>query len=54
MKTLGPPVKFSVTPGEVKHGAPQLGEHTREVLREYGYSDTEIAVLVGNGDAISL
>jgi crotonobetainyl-CoA:carnitine CoA-transferase CaiB-like acyl-CoA transferase len=54
MKTLGPPVKFSATPGEVKHGAPQLGEHTREVLREYGYSDTEIAVLVGNGDAISL
>ena len=54
MKTLGPPVKFSATPGEVKHGAPQLGEHTREVLREYGYSEAEITALVGNGDVIAL
>jgi crotonobetainyl-CoA:carnitine CoA-transferase CaiB-like acyl-CoA transferase len=54
MKTLGPPVKFSATPGEVKHGAPQLGEHTREVLREYGYSDAEIDGLAGNGDVIVL
>ena len=54
MKTLGPPVKFSATPGGVKHGAPQLGEHTREVLREYGYSDAEITALVGKGDVIAL
>ena len=54
MKTLGPPVKFSATPGEVKHGAPQLGEHTREVLKEYGYSDAEIDRLAGNGDVIIL
>ena len=54
MKTLGPPVKFSATPGEVRHGAPQLGEHTREVLREYGYSDAEIRKLAGSGDVIAL
>ncbi|MGA9031556.1 MAG: CoA transferase [Sulfuricaulis sp.] len=54
MKTLGPPVKFSATPGSVRHGAPQLGQHTREVLKEYGYSEAEIAALVGNGDVIAL
>ena len=54
MKTLGPPVKFSATPGEVRSGAPLLGEHTREVLREYGYSDAEIDKLAGNGDVITL
>ena len=54
MKTLGPPVKFSATPGRVSHGAPQLGQHTREVLKEYGYSEEEIDKLTGNGDVITL
>ena len=54
MKTLGPPVKFSATPGAVRHGAPRLGEHTREVLREYGYRDAEIDRLATNGDVIAL
>jgi len=31
-----------------------LGEHTREVLQEYGYSDAEIARLANNGDIIAL
>ena len=38
-KTLGLPVKFSITPGAVKQGAPTLGENTEEVLREFGIAD---------------
>ena len=32
----GIPVKFSVTPGAIRRLAPNLGEHTEEVLREVG------------------
>ena len=53
MKTLGPPVKFSATPGSVRRGAPQLGQHTHEVLKEYGYSEAQIKQLVSQGDVIA-
>lgn len=33
-RVTGAPVKFSETPGEVRGGAPKLGEHTREGLVE--------------------
>ena len=46
MKTLGPPVKMSETPAIVGRRAPLLGEHTREVLREAGFTDEQIAGLV--------
>ena len=37
--------KLSRTPGAIRTPAPSLGEHTDEVLREIGYSDTDIARL---------
>lgn len=47
--TLGLPVKFSATPGEVRDGAPLYGQHTREVLREHGFAEAEIEALIAAG-----
>jgi crotonobetainyl-CoA:carnitine CoA-transferase CaiB-like acyl-CoA transferase len=47
--SIGCPVHFSETPAAVTRPAPLLGEHTREVLRDYGYSDGEIDGLVADG-----
>jgi crotonobetainyl-CoA:carnitine CoA-transferase CaiB-like acyl-CoA transferase len=45
IRTLGPPVKLSATPTGVARLAPALGEHTDEVLREFGLADAEVAAL---------
>ena len=39
---LGIPCKLSKTPGSVRSHAPELGEHTEEILRSIGMSDEEI------------
>jgi crotonobetainyl-CoA:carnitine CoA-transferase CaiB-like acyl-CoA transferase len=49
VQTLGLPVKFSRTPGKVRHSAPIYGEHTRAVLREHGFNEEEIAALEREG-----
>jgi crotonobetainyl-CoA:carnitine CoA-transferase CaiB-like acyl-CoA transferase len=48
-KAIGCPLHFSATPTAVTRAAPVLGEHTREVLREYGYDDAEINRLAREG-----
>ncbi len=51
--TLGAPVKFSASPGGIHRGAPLLGEHSAEILAEFGWSEDEIAALHRSG-AIAL
>jgi crotonobetainyl-CoA:carnitine CoA-transferase CaiB-like acyl-CoA transferase len=41
--------RLSDTPGKLRRRAPGLGEHTREVLAEIGYSAERIAVLAADG-----
>jgi crotonobetainyl-CoA:carnitine CoA-transferase CaiB-like acyl-CoA transferase len=48
-KALGCPVHFSRTPTRVTRPAPMLGQHTRELLREYGYDDAAIDALAADG-----
>jgi crotonobetainyl-CoA:carnitine CoA-transferase CaiB-like acyl-CoA transferase len=37
------PVQLNLTPGEIRHRAPLIGEHTNEVMRELGFDDEQIA-----------
>jgi len=53
VETIGLPVKFSETPGGVVRGAPLYGEHSREVLAEFGFGEAEIERLAAAG-AIAL
>ena len=49
VKTIGHPIRFSQTPGGPVSGAPLHGEHTREILRETGYSAAEIEGMLASG-----
>jgi crotonobetainyl-CoA:carnitine CoA-transferase CaiB-like acyl-CoA transferase len=40
------PIKMTETPGTVRHRAPLLGEHTRAVLADLGYSEAEITGMI--------
>jgi crotonobetainyl-CoA:carnitine CoA-transferase CaiB-like acyl-CoA transferase len=43
------PVRFSATPGGIRHRPPTLGEHTDEILGALGYGAAEIATLRAQG-----
>jgi len=45
LRVLGQPVSLSRTPSRLVAAPPECGEHTEEVLREFGFSDGEIAGL---------
>jgi crotonobetainyl-CoA:carnitine CoA-transferase CaiB-like acyl-CoA transferase len=49
MKTLGLPIKSSGALGSIRTPAPWLGQHSTSVLKQLGYSDTDINALFAQG-----
>lgn len=49
LEVISNPVKLSQTPASVRLPAPELGQHTEEVLLEYGYTWDDIAQLKEKG-----
>lgn len=45
--TTAIPVTFSSSPGSYRRPPPRIGEHTEEILREIGYSETVAAQMAG-------
>jgi formyl-CoA transferase len=49
LKIVGVPVKLADTPGRVRTAAPAVGQHTDEILTQFGYAKAEIADLRRQG-----
>jgi crotonobetainyl-CoA:carnitine CoA-transferase CaiB-like acyl-CoA transferase len=49
MKTLGCPIHFSATPTQIDRAAPDLGQHTTEILLSYGYTEADVQHMYEQG-----
>ena len=49
IRLVGIPVDFEKTPGRIQCAAPLLGQHTEEVLREYGFDTQSLTELQREG-----
>jgi len=54
MTQPAPAPRFSRTPGEVQRHAARIGEHSEEILREFGFTETEIESRLKNGSVHKL
>jgi crotonobetainyl-CoA:carnitine CoA-transferase CaiB-like acyl-CoA transferase len=45
---LGMTINFSDTPGRIWGPPPLVGQHTREILAEYGYGEADIDTLLAS------
>ena len=45
LRLIGFPIELTDTPNQLRRLPPRLGQHSREVLLELGYSDAELAAL---------
>ncbi|MBT5664758.1 MAG: CoA transferase, partial [Rhodospirillaceae bacterium] len=52
IKLTAPPMKFSKTPPDIHRLPAALGEHSVEILREAGYSQTQIAGMMAEGVSV--
>ncbi len=46
---IGSPIKMSRTPPALRRGPAEIGEHSREVLREAGFATEEVEALLASG-----
>ena len=51
-RAIGCPIKFSRSPTAVQRPAPRFGEHSAEVLREFGLGESDVAALLASGAAV--
>lgn len=49
LQEVGVPIKFSLTPGDIRGSAPRPGEHTVPILRDLGIAEAEVARLRSDG-----
>lgn len=53
VKVIAPAVRHSQTPATIRRPAPLIGQHTREILREFGYSEDQISGWLSSGIAFT-
>ena len=51
-RTIGIPHEWSESTVDLRYPAPRLGEHTAELLREYGFNQEEVAAVIRDGGAL--
>ena len=50
---MRPPVRFGAAECGLRHPAPRLGQHSRDILREAGLDDAAVADLITRKVAIA-
>jgi crotonobetainyl-CoA:carnitine CoA-transferase CaiB-like acyl-CoA transferase len=53
LRVAGPAATWSKTPPSIRQYPPRLGEHGTEILREAGFSDSEMKALIAEGALVN-
>ena len=49
VKVVAPAVRMSATPAEIRRPAPLIGQHSREILEEFGFCASEVEEFMASG-----